>query len=355
MMDQAIGAGTRGRQWLRVFVVGLLLWAASVVVTFATGNTNLVPTIILLGSFLVPVTFVVYAFQHYADQVVTAQRIFTAFVYGGALGVLGASVLEAAFLRQPSGLAYVGVGLIEEAVKLAALWLLAWRLPRYSMRDGMVLGATVGFGFAALESSGYAFNALFTMEGLSLQNLVETEVLRGLLTPVGHGLWTAILGGVLFRTAARTGRPRLTGALVGWYVVVALLHALWDASRPIAVWLTLLFTGTQVQWLLIRMGRVPQPTQAQVHTFTSLTWGLLLLDALLGVACCVAAGGRRWPWSACSRAPGPPLDAGPTTRTPRRRPEDIPQPCRCCRGMRNDGSLAQLDVFCRAIGSGMSS
>ena len=83
--------------------------------------------------------------------------------------------------------------------------------------------------------------------GLSLENLVETEVLRGLLTPVGHGLWTAILGGVLFRTAARTGRPRLSGALVGWYVVVAGLHALWDAARPVAVWLTLLFTGTQVQ------------------------------------------------------------------------------------------------------------
>ena len=266
------------------YLLGLLLWVASVVVTFATDNVNLVPTIILLGSFLVPVTFVVYALEHYADQVVTAQRIFTAFVYGGVLGVLGASVLEAAFLTQPSVATYLGVGLIEEAVKLAALWLLALRLPRYTMRDGMVLGATVGFGFAALESSGYAFNALFTMEGLSLQNLVETEVLRGLLTPVGHGLWTAILGGVLFRTAARTGRPRLTGALVGWYLVVALLHALWDASRPIAVWLTLLFTGTQVQWLLIRMGRVPQPTQAQVHTFTSLTWGLLLLDALLGVA-----------------------------------------------------------------------
>jgi RsiW-degrading membrane proteinase PrsW (M82 family) len=46
------------------------------------------------------------------------------------------------------------VGLIEEAVKLGALWLLA----RYTMRDGMVLGATVGFGFAALESAGYAFN-----------------------------------------------------------------------------------------------------------------------------------------------------------------------------------------------------
>jgi protease PrsW len=288
MTAQAISTGTLerdGRQWLRVFVVGLLLWVASVVVTFATDNVNLVPTIILLGSFLVPVTFVVYALEHYADQVVTAQWSFTAFVYGGVLGVLGASVLEASFLKQPSVATYLGVGLIEEAVKLAALWLLALRLPRYSMRDGIVLGAAVGLGFAALESAGYAFNALFTQDGgLSLVNLVETEVLRGLLTPLGHGLWTAILGGVLFRTAAEGGRLRLSGALVGWYVVVAGLHALWDAARPVAVWLTVLLTATQVQWALIQMGRVPQPTQAQVHTFTTLTWALLLVDVLVGVA-----------------------------------------------------------------------
>jgi protease PrsW len=285
--DQAIRTGTLdrgGRQWLRVLVVGLGLWVASVVVTFWTGNTNLVPTVILLGSFLVPVTFATYAFGH-ADQVVTAQRIFAAFVYGGVLGVLGASVLEAVFLTQPSVATYLGVGLIEEAVKLAALWLLALRLPRYSMRDGIVLGAAVGLGFAALESAGYAFNALFTQDGgLSLVNLVETEVLRGLLTPLGHGLWTAILGGVLFRTAAEGGRLRLSGALVGWYVVVAGLHALWDAARPVAVWLTVLLTATQVQWALIQMGRVPQPTQAQVHTFTTLTWALLLVDVLVGVA-----------------------------------------------------------------------
>jgi protease PrsW len=287
MVDQAIGIGTRerhGRQWLRVFVVGLLLWVASVVVTFWTANVNLVPTVILLGSFLVPVTFVVYAFEEHADQVVTPQRIFAAFVYGGVLGVLGASILEAAFLKQPSVVTYLGVGLIEEAVKLAALWLLALRLPRYTMRDGIVLGATVGLGFAALESAGYAFNALFTREGLSLQNLVETEVLRGLLTPVGHGLWTAILGGILFRTAAEGSRLRLSRALVGWYLVVAGLHALWDASRPIAVWLTLLLTATQVQWQLIRMGRVPQPTQAQVHTFTTINMVVLAVDALVGVA-----------------------------------------------------------------------
>jgi RsiW-degrading membrane proteinase PrsW (M82 family) len=176
------------------------------------------------------------------------------------LGVLGASILEARFLRQPSGVTYLWVGFIEEAVKLGALWLLAWRLPRYTMRDGIAFGAAVGFGLAAFETAGYAFNAVFTLGGLSLENLVETEVLRGILTPVGHGLWTAILGGVLFRAAATRGRLRLTGAVVGWYVVVSLLHGLWDASRGIAVWLTLLLTATRVQWLLIELGRMPIPS-----------------------------------------------------------------------------------------------
>lgn len=268
--------------WVRIFAAGLVMWLATVLVTFVTGNSNLIPTIILLGSFLTPITFVTYALGR-ADEVITSQRIFSAFVCGGLLGVLGAAILESAFLRPQSGLLYVGVGLIEEGVKLAALWLLARRLPRYTMRDGMVLGAAVGFGFAAFESAGYAFNALFTRIGLSLPNLLETEILRGVVTPVGHGLWTAILGGVLFAGAARHGRLRLTGAAVGWYVVVSLLHALWDASWPIAAWLTLQLTATPVQWTLIEFGRLPAWSQAQVHLVTALSWGVLVLDALAGL------------------------------------------------------------------------
>jgi hypothetical protein len=42
--------------WARVLLSGLALWVATVLITFATGNVNLVPTMILLGSFLIPVT-----------------------------------------------------------------------------------------------------------------------------------------------------------------------------------------------------------------------------------------------------------------------------------------------------------
>ena len=296
--------GTRttrgGPGWVRMFFSGLGLWVATVVVTFATQNANLIPAIILLGSFLIPVTFVAYAFRR-ADPVVTAHHIFTAFVYGGLLGVLGASILEAAFLRQPSLPGYAGVGLTEEAVKLAALWLVARHLPRYTVRNGVVLGAAVGFGFAAFESAGYAFNALFTSDGLSLLNLVETEVLRGILAPVGHGLWTAILGGALFAAAQRRGRLRLSGAVLGWYAVVALLHFLWDASGVLATWPTMLLTGTAGQWTQIELGGAPDVTQAQVHLFTILSWALQALVGLVGLLVLLG----RWRRAATPASPEP--------------------------------------------------
>jgi hypothetical protein len=75
-------------EWVVIFLTGLVMWSATVLVIFTTRNANLIPAVILVGSFLIPVMFVAYAFGR-ADQVITAQRIFTAFVYGGLLGVLG--------------------------------------------------------------------------------------------------------------------------------------------------------------------------------------------------------------------------------------------------------------------------
>ena len=85
---------------------------------------------------------------------------FRCFVTGGVLGVLGASLLES-YLLKPGIFQYIRVGFIEEFVKLAALAWCARSLRVHTARDGALLGATVGFSFAALESAGYAFNALF--------------------------------------------------------------------------------------------------------------------------------------------------------------------------------------------------
>jgi protease PrsW len=270
------------RTWLRMFLTGLVLWLLTVVVTFVTGNPNLVPTLVLLGSFLVPVTFVVWAFGRRHSGEVTAELLFSTFVSGGVLGVLAASLLESYLLHPSLGL-FLGVGLIEEAVKLLALAFLTRHLTHKYARDGLILGAAVGFGFAAFESAGYAFTALFTEQGLSLMQLVQTELLRGLLAPVGHGLWTAILGGVLFSASGRE-HFALTGRLLLSYLGVSVLHALWDSMHSIALLLTLIFTGTPAQFQLLSRGYQPNPTAAQTDLFTVLSWGGLIVVSLIGIA-----------------------------------------------------------------------
>ena len=92
--------------------------------------------------------------------------------------------------------------------------------------DGLILGAAAGMGFAALESTGYAFTA-FLASGGSLSQTVGATLLRGILAPVGHGTWTAILASVLFRES-REGHFRINFKVIGAYLLVSVLHGLWD-------------------------------------------------------------------------------------------------------------------------------
>lgn len=287
MVSTSVRTRSRPRRlYLRIFFTGLLLWLIAVAVTLLTSNANLVPTVVLLGSFLIPVSFVAWSFERWRDEDVTTELVVAAFVLGGLLGVFGASLLES-YVLHPSPLLFLGVGLIEEGVKLAALVFVTRHMARRHTRDGIVLGAAVGFGFAAFESAGYAFNAMITDQGLSLPALVQTELLRGVLAPVGHGLWTAILGGVLFH-AARTGRVRyLRGALPVAYAWVAILHALWDSMHSIALALTLILTGVSASSYM-QTGYLPRPTADQIRLFTILSIGGLALVSVLGLATLVA-------------------------------------------------------------------
>src|SRR3989449_2655299 len=253
--------------WWSVLIIGLLLWVAAIAVTLVTGNVITLPTIVLIGSFLVPITGVVWYLDHDPSPALSPRRIIAAFIIAGTLGVLAASLLEY-YLVGTEALANLEVGLIEELVKTLLVVAVAWGIHTYHTRDGMVLGAAVGFGFAALESSGYALASLFVVQGqqlfLSLPSVLATELARGVLAPFGHGLWSAILGGVIFH-AARNGRLRLTWGVLVAYIGVSILHGAFDMLGGIPGYVVISIIGiAPLVYLWLRGDRPVRPVlQAQ--------------------------------------------------------------------------------------------
>src|SRR5436305_9722347 len=117
-VEKSTTAATRhvwAPRWWLVFPIGLVLWVATVADTFYTNNLILLPTVVLLGSFLVPVTAVVWYLDHDPSPELSPRRIVSAFLIAGVLGVLGASVLEY-YLISVGLLGNLEVGLIEEFV-----------------------------------------------------------------------------------------------------------------------------------------------------------------------------------------------------------------------------------------------
>ncbi|MCU1586036.1 MAG: protease PrsW [Microbacteriaceae bacterium] len=265
--------------WWKTLIAGLLLWAVTVVVTGVTLNSNLIPTLILIGSFLVPFCVVLFVVERVSGNVSVLQVILAFFV-GGMSGVLGASLLEANLTA--NFWTYIMVGLIEEFVKASILVIVGWRVVPKTARQGALLGATIGAGFAAFESAGYAFNAAITAQGIDLTSLLQTEMLRAILAPVGHVLWTAIIGAAIFGVARGGDRFRWSFLILAAYVGVAILHALWDSMGGISSFLALVFTGNALQQLQYGF-LMPRTAQAASNLATTLYIVGLALAAVLGI------------------------------------------------------------------------
>lgn len=153
-------------------------------------NINLVPGLIIIGSFAVPFSVLILFFELNTPKNISIIKIVQLVVVGGALSLLLSLIL---FEITP----FLGVfgasaaGLVEEFGKLAALIFVmrAVKGDRYKYRlNALLLGAAVGTGFAAFESAGYALRY-----GLrSAEMMLDIIQLRGVMSPFAHIVWTAI-------------------------------------------------------------------------------------------------------------------------------------------------------------------
>jgi RsiW-degrading membrane proteinase PrsW (M82 family) len=218
--------------WWQILPSGVVLFYGLAKLLASSRNPNLIPAILLLGAFLVPVTFVAYLGERLPVRDVPLATITVSFLWGGAAGVTLAGFIEYTTLRNLGFLPLLAVGLIEESAKLVVPLILFVRGRYRSEADGLLFGVAAGMGFAALETMGYGFVAFIMSRG-SLGTLEMTLLVRGLLSPAGHATWTGLICAVLWRERARAGHAVINRAVVGAFLAAVVLHALWDSFNAL--------------------------------------------------------------------------------------------------------------------------
>lgn len=128
--------------------------------------------------------------------------------------------------------ATVGAPIVEESIKGAVLFGLLWfrRNEIDGFADGLIYAAMVGLGFAMMENITYYMRAY---EDGGAHQLESTFILRGLIAPLSHPLFTAMTGlGVAWAATRRSGQ--IAAPLLGLFAAM-LLHGLWNGASTFGV------------------------------------------------------------------------------------------------------------------------
>lgn len=235
---------------------------------------------LLSGGFVGPVSFVAYmrSSQLLGFRIL---RLITVFAASAVIALPIAWLLEHEWLdvtslsSSPSGHARAAIliAVIEEMAKLlVCLIFLRSRKQRFLM-DAIVFGAAAGMGFAAIESILYGLTYL---QNHATSGMLAVLWVRALISPFGHGTWTAIAAAGIWyglgrgANGAGAGRTRLRSVLtmIGLLLLSILLHALWDyqyATGVIKLIGMLAVAGAGIALLFVLIRRASRDEQYMLY------------------------------------------------------------------------------------------
>ncbi|HEY0937864.1 MAG TPA: PrsW family intramembrane metalloprotease [Trebonia sp.] len=222
------------------FIVGIAVTATCAIVALGidaaqsfTAGRGAAPFVIALPLALLPVPLLVVTVL-WMDRLEPEPRGSLAFAFGWGAGIaaLSALIINTANLEYVTMPAlgastgeYVaatfGAPVVEETLKGAVVigLMLRRRAEFDGPADGVIYAGMVGLGFAMIENVGYYVNALVTPERGGIALLGYTFVLRGLVSPLLHPIFTSMTGlGVAYSASRRNGAP--------WAVALGLLAAM---------------------------------------------------------------------------------------------------------------------------------
>lgn len=229
-------------------VLGLIVLGVCALAAIGLASTEIGAGGVIVGALcaMLPVGPVLLAFAWIDRWEPEPPRLLlTAFLWGAGLAALVALVINSSAIIAAQLLlgrgqgdfvgAVVSAPLVEEFVKGAFLvgLLLLRRREFDGVVDGIVYAGFVGAGFAFTENIIY-FGRAFTEAGAApTAGIVATFVLRGLLSPFAHPLFTSMTGIGVGIAATVRSRALGAGAIVVSYVLAVILHALWNSATEL--------------------------------------------------------------------------------------------------------------------------
>lgn len=224
-------------EWARPWLFSRLLAIALIVsflllIGFRTfGNPKLLADLIFVGSFAVPLATLVFFLEMNAPRNISIFVVIALVFLGGVASLLIALVFFRNLEFVTSTFGAAGAALLEEPAKLLIVILLFGKSLRHRwILNGLLLGAAIGTGFGAFESAGYAFEQ--TMQ-YGPDAGIDNIILRGLLAPFMHVIWTANAAAALWMVKGEKkfewnmiGSPRFLRV----FASSVLLHFIWNSN-----------------------------------------------------------------------------------------------------------------------------
>lgn len=213
-------------------------------------NTNFIPGLIVIGSFVVPLSCVILFFELNTPKNVSIYQVVKMVLIGGALSLVLTMLLFRFIPGSGTGAVIpamlTGVG--EETGKALALVLVLTSMRYPWQLNGILFGAAVGAGFAGFESAGYAFNSP------NMAAVFDSIMLRAILSPGGHVIWTAMIGAAIWRVKGNKKfelSMLMHPIVVRRWCIAVVLHGIWDTNLVVIPWYVQMPILSVVGWYLI--------------------------------------------------------------------------------------------------------
>jgi len=219
-----------------IWALGALLFVLIALAGYFLGTLGAAASIVGLILALIPLGIVLFGVRLIDRWEPEPPSLVIFALAWGALAAVGIALLIDLGLtslfgqRDETLTSVIQAPIVEEAAKGLGVFLVFLMARRAfdGPVDGIVYGALVGAGFAFTENIQYF--AISLIEGGGA-DLTVTFVLRGLMSPFAHAMFTALTGFAI-GLAARRGRSTgdvFAAALTG-LVGAVLLHAFWNGS-----------------------------------------------------------------------------------------------------------------------------